>query len=548
MKKNIFLFIFLLSLQNIFSQTFTEKKIAEFPDLKNLDIYSFKTEPFTGAYIYGAYDTSLQKYIIYTKKGKSEPYNYFNSWQSVFDKEGNSYSISFNNITDTTYTYYLLKNSEPAGTFEYINDGWVERNGVIFFICRENGKNLIATYDMSSGKIERGKPYDEIIPCYMKVTGGMEGEPYGELGFTDDGKLFYLAVSGDAKFLVVGDAEQKHYSDIEMYSFTRDKKGVFTYIARDKGRFYEEAGNTFVVQGDKEFKKYPYIYGPIVFDAGNNPIYIAADTGSIMYPQRIVSGDTEGKVYTGGIYDIKFTPSGKLAYIGYNVKNIDKGTYDYFIVIDSKEGKKYSNIYNLSFPAGDEPYYVGFKGEECYIVRGNKSDEYSYEGVYEYNITPTGKTAFLGVDYGDYEKKIKDKYFVHVGDDRLGPYDVVTVSDYMTGRYIVTDNSDNYAFITQKVKNPVDYIYSYRVITNKGKNDEHEYVDYLNLYNGKPLYIAYDNYDAASGKAEYKIYFDNKPVGVSYDGINEFKFDGNTGIASFYTTKNNGFYLVEMKF
>lgn len=546
----IFLFA-VFSFQSIFSQTFTEKKLAEIPGTGKLDLYSFKSDPKTGAYVYGQFDTIANKFTILTGKGNSSQYDYFVNTQSLFDDNGNCYSIVYNNLTDTTFTYYLLKNAESVASFDYINESWIQRDGILYFSCKEKDKYCIASYNMNDGKLTRGKQYDEIIPCYIKNTGEYEGEgePTGELAFTNDGKLYYIAGSGDEKFLVIGDAEQKHYSDIEMFTFTQDKNGVFTYIARDKGKFYETPGNTFVVQGDKEYKRYPYVYGPIIFDANNTPIYIAADSLSFQNPQRLVIGDKEEKLYSGGISDIKFTPAGKLAYIASNIKISGDTTYEYYVVTDGKEGKKYSNIYLLSFLPGDEPLYTAYKGDnECFIIRGKSQQEYDYPSIMTLKALPSGKTFFVGVIYGDYNRKIKDKYFVHIGEEQYGPYEGITVSDYVNGEYLRSDNAGNFAFISQKLKSWKDYTYSYRVISNNGENDEHEFIENLVLYNGKPLYTASDDFNSETGKSKYKVYYDNKSVGSTYDGLSDFKFDSSTGTANFYTIKKNAFYLVEMKF
>ncbi|RPI17139.1 MAG: hypothetical protein EHM58_10515 [Ignavibacteriae bacterium] len=549
MKKLLTLLIVILSFQNLYSQKFTEKKIAEFPGLKSLDIYSLKADPLTGACIYGDYDTTTTKYTVYTNKGKTEPFNYFMTWQTLFDKDGNSYYIAYNNLTDTTFTYFLMKNNEKLANFDYINEMWVERDGIIYFACKENNKHLIVSYNIKDGKLTRGKPYDEIIPCYVKPSVGGEGEPYGELAFTSDGKIYFIAAAGNEKFLVIGDVEQKHYSDIDLYTFTQDKYGAFAYVARDAGKFYNDSGNTFVVHGENEYKKYNYIYGPIIFNSDNMPVYTATPSNESSYNQKLVIGNIEGKTYDGGVYDYKFTPSGKLAYIASTIKNIDKGTYESFVVVDGKEGKKYSNIYSLSFPSGDEPLYAAFKkNNECFIVNGNKTNEYSYEGVIELSPAASGKIICLGVNYGNYEKKIPDKYWVNIGDEELGPYNGLSMSDYTTGEYILTDNSGNYAFIAQKVKNINKYIYRYIVVTNKDTYDEHEYIESLYLYKGKPVYVATDNYNEKTGKSEYTVYYGDKPAGVVYDGIYEFKFDANTGTATFTTSKINSFYVVEMKF
>jgi hypothetical protein len=529
------------------SQTFTEKKIGEFTAEQSTDLYSLKYDKITGAYIYSDYDTTLKKSTLYTNKGKAGMYDNINSWNAIFDKDGNTYLTASNNITDTTYTYFLLKNGEQVTTFDYIDDGWVERNGILYIHCRENNKHMIVTYNTSDGKIAKGKPYDEIILCSMKPYQGGEGEPVGEIGFTDDGKPFYIAAAGDEKFLVTGDAEMKHYSDIDMYSFAKDKKGALVYIAKSSGKLYETKGNTFVVQGDKEYKSYDYIYGPIIFDANNNPVFTAADSSETYSRQRVVIGDSEQKTYPGGIYDVKITPSGKLAYVGAIVKK--NNTSEYFVVIDGKEGKKYSNISNLNVVSGDEPIYTGYKDDNSsFVVKGTKVYEYDYSNIYDLRFLPNGKIVNVGVIYGNYEKKIRDKYFVNYGDDQLGPYDGISTANYVTNQYILTDNSGNYAFIAEKVVKPAEYISKFRVITNNDETDDYDGVLDLSLYKGKPLFTTFTTTSKAPYVSSYRIMYGNKQVGVTYDEISDFNFDETTGTATFLGAKNKVFFLVEMKF
>jgi hypothetical protein len=547
MKLMNLLSIFVLLTFTAFAQTFTEKKLASFITSQNADLYAFKYDKNSGAYVYGDYDTTLKKSTLYTNKGKAGMYDNLITWNAFFDKDGNSYIAASNNITDTTYTYFILKNGEPVTTFDYIDENWAERYGTLYILCRENNKNLIVTFNTADGKILKSKPYDDIILCSMKPYQGGEGEPIGEIGFTDDGKAYYVAVMGDDKFLVVGDAEQKHYSDIDMYSFAKDNKGGVAYIAKSIGKFYEVRGNTFVVQGDKEYKSYDYIYGPIIFDANNIPVYTSSDSSDTYMPQRVMVGNKEEKTYSGGIYDVKFTPSGKLAYVGALVKK--NNVSEYFVVVDGKEGKKYSNISNLTFGTGDEPIYTSYKNDnEGFVVKGNKVYEYDYSNVYDLMFLPNGKIVNAGVIYGNYEKKIRDKYFVNYGDDQLGPYDGIPIANYLTNQSVLTDNSGGYAFIAERVVKPDDYISKFRVVTNKDETDEYDGIQDLSLYKGKPIFTTWHGTNKLPFIYTYKIMNGDKQVGVTYEGISDYKFDEATGTAAFLGAKNKEFYLVEMKF
>jgi hypothetical protein len=64
--------------------------------------------------VYGDYDTTSKKTVVITPKGNSKEYNYASQYNALFDESGNVYTFAFNNITDTTYRYFLLKNGDEA--------------------------------------------------------------------------------------------------------------------------------------------------------------------------------------------------------------------------------------------------------------------------------------------------------------------------------------------------------------------------------------------------------------------------------------------------
>lgn len=550
MKKTLIILVFgAFCASFLNAQTVKEKKIASFPELKTVDAYTLKFDASSGTYFFASYDTVTQKYTLYSNKGNSKPYNSVFDYNGIIDKQGNYYVTVSDNI-DTVYTYYLLKNGVEAASFDYMDASMTEKDGIIYFSCRQNEKYQLAEYNISDGSLKKSPAYDELIFVYYPVT-YYEEEPVGQIGFTADGKPYYLAGLNNERFLVIGGVEQKHYSDIDMYNFAPDKNGTLVYFAKDKGRLYEEKGNTFAVQGDQEYKKFDYLYGPITFDNSNTPIYIGGDSsGGYIYPQRVVIGNTEGKTYTSGVSDIKFTPKGKLAYIASNVVNPDKGIYESYVVIDGKESKRYRWISNLSFLADDTPVFFGNRGDNKpgVIVKGTEETETEYPDLYELKVLDNGELSYVEVKYGNYEKKQNDKYRVVIGNKEFGPYDGMQSMYWNNGAYVLMDKSGNYAFITMKLKDAVNYIYESRLYTNTAKSRTSEYFDNVYLFKGKALFTTSRLIDKINYAYDYTLYYGDKQIGSVYNSVNDFKLDEKSGTATFKASKGKDLYLIEVKF
>ncbi len=549
MRKSFLLLLLLVFSFSAPAQRVSEKKIAGYSSLTTASAYDFKYDNSTGTYFYSAYDSVTQKYTVYSNKGNSAAYNYIEDYSGLFDPAGNYY-VTANNNVDSFYTYYMLKNGAEVASYEFIDPMWDERDGIIYFSCREDGKAYFVEYSTSDGSMKKSTPYDEIYFVYYPMT-YYDAEPMGTVGFTPDGKAYYAASSGDEKFLVIGGVEQKHYSDIGLYTFEPDNSGVMTYFAKDKGKFYEEKGNTFVVQGDKEYNKFDYVYGPLLFDKDNTPIYIASDSaGGYIYPQRVVTGNTEGKTYTSGIYDIKLTPDGKLAYVATNVVDYDKGIYESYLVMDNVEGKPYRYISYLSFLPDGTPVYFGNQGmnKPGAIVIGAKEIKTKYPDLYELKVLEDGSLSYVEVKYGNYEKNEKDRYRVVIGNKSFGPYDGIVGMYWNNGSYVITDKNGNYAYITMKLVDAERYEYENKLYSNTAKSRKAVYFDNVYILKGKVLYTASRLVDKMNYFYENQLYYGNKKIGSVYNTIADFKLDEKTGTASFRAVKGKDFYFVEVKF
>lgn len=183
------------------TQTINQKLITGIPAVNGtVDAYSLKYDAATGGWVYSAYDTSTTKSTIITPKGSSKPFNYAMTYNALFDSDGNSYVTGSENISDTVYSYSVLKNNEVIAEYEYLTEGWVIKDNIIYYAAQENGKYYLIKYDTKSGQFTKGKAYDNIRLSYTPM-GYYEGEPLGYVGFTAAGERIILQQKAMMYFL-----------------------------------------------------------------------------------------------------------------------------------------------------------------------------------------------------------------------------------------------------------------------------------------------------------------------------------------------------------
>lgn len=546
--KKIFVILLLLPVI-IYSQSISEKSLLKFGNMTSItDGSSIKIDDKSGTYLYQDYDTITQKDIIFSNKGNSGAYSYIDYYNALFDADGNYYVIADNNITDTTYSYFILKNGKEIATYNDINMGWLMDHNKIYFTCKEKDKSYLAVYDPASGNFSKGKEYDDVQPCYYPVN-TMGDEPQATIGFTRDGEPFYVARQNNEAFLVIGTKEQKHYSDIDVYTVTLDSvSGTLIYAAKSSGQFYN-AGNAFVVKGDKEYKKFDYIYSPFYTDpVSGDPVYIAADSLTDSTPQRVMIGDREAsKTYSGGLYSLDFTQSGKMYFIASEMKN--NNTYYSYVVFDGNEGKKYSSVGAVKIVPGDKLLYSATKSEnQPVIVYAGLEKKCDYQNVLDVSMLGNGKLAYIQGNYGDYTKKKKDEFYVEIGDDEFGPYNSVPLLSMSGMDYFVSDKSGNYAYIGQRITNLKDYTYKSTLYYNNEESKEFDLIDNVALVNGKPLYTASNSSEKTDYAYRYRIYYGTKTIGPEYESVSNYKYDEAAKLVTFTGIRNKEVFHVEIKF
>jgi len=545
MKKIVYLLLFILTAAAVNSQVVTEKSILKVESLDVVDAYTFSYDEKSGTYLYMKYDsTKTPTNMIYSNKGNSGYYEYIDYYSTVYDNDGNYFVTANNRVNDTTYTYYLLRNGKQEMQCEFINNEIALRNGLVYFLCRNNGKYFTGTYDIATGQISKGREYDEIQLChYDKIP--YEGEPIPKFGFTKAGKPFYVAKNNGKAFMVIGEEEQKQFADIETYNFVTDKNGIPAYSAKDTGSFMN-TGGAFIVYGNKQFRPFSYVYN-LIFDEKGNIYYVGTEESADYMPQTVMRNDKPiSKTYSGGVYNLGFTPDNKLYYIA-SEKKKNSEEYESFVVLDGKEGKKFQSVLNLKVMPNNTLLYTATKNEDVsVIVYGDEEIIVNKRSVLNSEILENGSFAYTSVIFGNYEKKIKDKYFLNIDGKEFGPYEGMQSVNYETGNYLYSDKDGNYAFIINK-SNSQD-IYSSAVIWKGGKSNDYDYIQDISLYKGKPIYTAARTAGTDTYISLLRVFYGSKAVTKEYDGISNYKFDEKKGIATFLVTKGNELFKVEIKF
>jgi hypothetical protein len=539
----------LILVMQLSAQTINQKLITGIPNTNGqVDAYSLKYDAATGGWAYAAYDTTTTKFTIITPKGTSKPFNYAMTYNAMFDAEGNSYIIGSENITDTVYRYSVLKNSDVIAEYDYVIDGWVIKDNVIYYAASEGGKSFMVMYDTRSGQFTKGKAYDEIRLAYTP-DGYSEGEPMGYVGFTKSGSVYYIARENNESFLVIGDTEQKHYSDITWYDLKFNSGDVPCYIARSQGKFYEERGNTFVVLGDKEYKQFDWVYGPLSFDNSGTPIYVGQDSaGEYKYSSTLMHGETAVEKASGSIYNYGYNESGKFYYIISEESTTPTGEYVYAatLVIDGKKSKKYSSInYPVFNKKGDVLFSASDKSNKYFVVLNGEviSDKYDY--ISEAKFMPDGTIGYVGVKYGNYDKNIADKSYVVVDGEVSGPYNAINTADWKTNQLILT-NGNNYSYLAGELTDKLNYTYKYTVVTNKGESKAFDNISDLKYVNNKLVYFAGNTVKKDLYIYDYSLYVNNKKLGDTYSAYTDVIVK-NDGTMTFIASKGNDMYYVEAK-
>ena len=546
MRKLLVLLLVLYFGSALNAQDIKEKKLFEGLKNQSYSIYDFKYDVKTGTYIYSPYDTVKLKSTIISNKGNSEYYSGIYSYDVLFDKSGNYYTVGTNNISDEASIYFFIKNGKALKQFNNITFPMSIREDGVYFMANDGTKDFRVKYNIYSGEFEYGNKYDTIYLSAMKpMSGEGEHEAAYEVGITKDGKDYYIACKDQKQMLVIGNVEMKAYDEIYNRSTYEDSLGNIYYIARE---FADGKNSYFLVCGEKEFKKFTFVSPPLEFDKDNNPVYCASDEVA-EYPMSsfVVKGnDVISRTFNRGVYEITFTPSGKVAFVG--ADTIQDGSYTNSLFVDGKEILTNASIMGVMFNKNDVPVYSSMdKDNNTYLMEGTKviSDKYSY--IYDVKFSKSNKIYYLGTIYGDYEKNIPNKSYYVYGTKKYGPYEEMGNYEGQMTNCVINDKGD-FAFVASKlikVKGEEYPLIKSFLVCNDWKSKEFSYISNLSTYKNDFYYLAGtpDN----QGNDNSILYKNDDKLTDDYDTISELNIDTVKGIITFLAQKKNKVFYVEIK-
>lgn len=546
MKKILTVFVLLLLTLSLNAQTVKEKKVYSGLKPNAYTLYDFSYDDKSGTYIYAPFDTVKLKTKIFSSKGNSAEYDYFQIFDAAYDKSGNYYVIGINNtdVEKGISDNYLLRNGKEIFKSSNLSYPLTKREDGLYFIAKENGYDVRVKYNYYTNQLEYGNKYDTIfLASVNNLTGG--GEPTYQIGFTKTGKEYYVASKNGKHHFIIGDTESKPYDEIQYYNTYEDNTGNICFVAK---QIVNGKNQYFLVQGDKEYKKFANINYNVVFDNLNVPYYSASENYDEEYTQDgfLVKGDEKiSRNFLRGIYDISFTPGGKLVYTGSDT--LPDGTSKTILFIDGAEYTSASSIWGISFYNDDTPFYYSSDASgnsTLYKGKTKISDTYSY--INEFSVNKSGLISFVGTTYGDYDKNIPNKSYYVIGDKKFGPIEDYIVGEYEPNFLEVTDNG-NYAYTSAETKKGKDgeIQYRYSIVGKDWKSPKYDYINELMSYKNDFYFIGL-NYNA-NGQTESSFFKNGEEIVDDYEAIYNVKMDKEKGVITFLAQKGKEVYFVEIK-
>ena len=482
--KNILIALILViiySSVNLRSQSLKETLLYESKDDEFVQVYNYFSDVSTGSYCYIVTNPDNFKYLIKSRYKDSKYYDFISGYYIKFDSKGNYYCIAANYI-DGGYdssAYFLIINGDEVAQVEYAEgyDAYINPDDEYEVVIRENGEYKIMTVSTTS-PISYSAGFDKIIPSWRYIPENAEGEQ--DYFFRDEnGDRYYIVrKGGKAGFLHGSFFDETPYSDIDNSSITYDRNNRLTYIANRGGNFYEEGGEEFVVQGDKEYSPFVKVFNPVLLNDKNEPVYSAAisQKGIDSYVYSLVIGNEQIQAYTNsektqkveeitnGIYDLKIDDDGTISYmasirINWNDFDFESVYSKNAIIVDGVSQGFYNDLGTIirNDRNGDLLFTynpTNVSGKSVLNLKSNGVDEiisdpkFSY--LMDYGFSPDGKIYYIGVISGDYEAGIKDRYTIVIDGIEVANEESFVMSevDSLKYSYVNFGPDGKYAYAT----------------------------------------------------------------------------------------------------
>ena len=593
------LFLFVSNLSIVLSQTVSEKELFALKYKGITDAYNFKYDKASGNYCYVYRVPDENKSFIISKKSVSEKYDYVISEDIRFDSKGNYYVVTSDYKPDYgSDNNFLISNGKVIKSFGYIESysSYVNKKNEFVFVFKENDLYRIGYYNPETGFRQSGE-YENIRTAFSYNAGSyqMEGdaEAYKEEDFYHDengGRAFIATKNGKAKIIFETTEVSTDYADINESSLTMNKNNELSYIAKKGGRFYELAGNEFVVSGKKEYDKFELANIPLFFNGDDEPVYTAGDSVSESKTNNfIVIGSQIQKAYLdenrsvkapdfyNNVSGVRINTDGNISYIGATETivpgkktNPDDEVYDEYYTKSFfvNNGIAYElgyNVNKLIFNNEGQLLYSAIadieKKEPLLILNYGLSriivNESKFDDIYEYGFTPSNEIYYVGQTDEDTILNKKAETSLYIGNRLIGRYDYITYQTLEDSTSILKfDSKNNYAFVGE---NKIDSVNTEDfIVTNSGRLPFPQNVSgskmFTYIYN--LMYTKDDNLfftadmtvDPVTYDVTKELFVNNKTLEKKYNSIYDLSYDEAKNEISFLGSRENKIYYVTVRF
>lgn len=591
-KKIILLIICVLFIREGFTQSVNEVPVFNYKGSDALNVYNFLFDSLSGKFCYVEYTNDNQKARIICGDEISDYFSYIGVIDIKFDSKGNYYVIAQNNIDSSRVNYVLVVNGKSIDTIESVEtyNTFLNKKDEFKFVSHLNEQSQIGTYSIAGG-LSFSESYSTVRPIvtYPGTESRDEGEYSADPFLDAEGNCGFIVSDGiTCKIIFGNNVVNTVYTDIDPSSFVLDKNKNNCYLAKIGANFYDIKGREFVVQGSKAYKEFDYVYTPVLFNSKNVPVYVSADSvDNNNTVSRVMVGSDEFKTYkdskktkpgskfTGGISDLKIGDNDNISFGGnlskLQVMNGDTVYQYYYTNVEGGiESKLYLNGWNMkknkegqrliSFAADD----INSKQNLVLIDNGKETilNKKKFDAINDFGFINGGdEIYYLASDYGDWEKKIKDKNYVYIDGNLIGIFEsLIFQGEGNRSESIVFSKEGNYAFAVQEyseIKSDGSYEFNTVVVTKSGKTAPKfleksgkkgfSYVQDLQFTPDNRLLYTGGMYEDIRNTDMIYIVYDNKQIGGVYNTIKDFNYNPVKNEISFLATKQNTLYRVQIK-
>lgn len=371
-------------------------------------------------------------------------------------------------------TYYLVKNNEKLGPYDYIDDNYIispEGNFVFcakiknyWFIIKNNIAfgpfNYAKQYKDSYNGIEKYAFWIRINKQYYIITENDKYGPYDDVIlinnrlYINDRNIFYIAKIKDSYFVYAGEKRFGPYEDFCLFSSTNIRQKI------DFG--YKDNGFWYVMSGDDTYGPYMAVQDiEITNNESRLTYYAMTDNTWHLYIDNI----NIAKISPDRNPFFKFNDSKIFNYLDKSMRRYYNNQFK-FVVFNNKVFGPYTSIEQLRFVDNENiEYYAETKDYNQYYISKNK--KYKFIRL----KTDSYPRNCFGNEIANIYKK-NNNVFISYKKQKFGPFNFIDFFDndkdslhggafsFAAGNITKTENNEIYSFSYIKDKSIIEnYIY-----------------------------------------------------------------------------------------